>query len=215
MVPFFFLEIEMTIQHKDIPESGLHETKGASTASVGQILTATGSGTATFQTPPFTQTSYGFVDYSDTATATTPIALTTVNTSYQLTNNGLGAQTLTTYVVPGTGTWWNTSTNYFDFSGLSLGDVVDIRADVEVVTGSANTMITMEMELGVGGTPYKLTLTDVLFKTAGTYKITRSIPFYLGNTNTKDNPARLLMKSDTTGSTVKVLGWYIRVITNG
>jgi len=30
------------IQHKDIPEAQLHETKGASTSTVGQILTSTG-----------------------------------------------------------------------------------------------------------------------------------------------------------------------------
>ena len=160
MVPFFFWRIKLAIQHKNIPDSGLHETKGAATASVGQILTATGSGTATFQTPTFTRGRYGFVDYSDTATATTPIPLTTINTSYQLTNNGLGAQTLTTYVIPGTGTWWNTSTNYFDFSSLSLGDTVQIRADVEITTTSANSVVTLDLELGIGGTPYKLTLSD-------------------------------------------------------
>ena len=41
----------MSIQHKDIPESQLHEPKGASTASVGQVYTATGAGGGVWQKP--------------------------------------------------------------------------------------------------------------------------------------------------------------------
>lgn len=39
----------MTIQHKDIPDSERHELKGASTAIVGSVPVATGSGGTTFQ----------------------------------------------------------------------------------------------------------------------------------------------------------------------
>lgn len=38
-------------RHSTLTDPALHECKGASTATVGQVLTATGSGTATFQTP--------------------------------------------------------------------------------------------------------------------------------------------------------------------
>lgn len=43
------------ISHANVPEAYLHETKGASTATAGQVLTATGAGTATFQTPAVTR----------------------------------------------------------------------------------------------------------------------------------------------------------------
>jgi hypothetical protein len=38
----------MTIQHKDIPDSELHETKGAAAASVSQLLVADGLGGSLF-----------------------------------------------------------------------------------------------------------------------------------------------------------------------
>ncbi len=205
----------MPVQHRDIPDSELHQVKGAAGASAGQLLTATGSGTATFQTPSFTQTLQGFWDYNDTATTSSPIALTVVGTEYQLTNNGLGANTLTTYRLPALTDIFNTSTNYFQFVGLEVGDTIDIRADIEIVTTNANTVIDTVMELGIGGTAYKLTVDRQYFKSTGTHKVVFSFPFYLGNTNTRDNPARLLMTSDTLGASVKINGWFVRAITNG
>lgn len=205
----------MPVQHRDIPDAQLHEVKGAASASAGQLLTATGSGTAIFQTPGFTTTSMGFWDYNDTATSTTPIALTTPGTEYQLTNNGLGANTVTSYRLPSVTNIFNTSTNYFSFIGLQLGDTVDIRVDLEIVSSAANTIVETVMELGVGGTPYKLNIDRQYLKSAGTHKITTTFSFYIGNSNTLDNPARLLMKSDTAGATAKVNGWYVRAITNG
>lgn len=40
------------IQHANISDDQLHECKGAATATLGQVLTATGAGTATFQNLP-------------------------------------------------------------------------------------------------------------------------------------------------------------------
>lgn len=205
----------MPVQHRDIPDAQLHEAKGAASASAGQLLTATGSGTATFQTPGFTTTAMGFWDYNDTATVSTPIALTVPGTEYQLTNNGLGANTNTTFRLPSVTNIFNTSTNYFSFIGLQLGDTVDLRVDLEVVSSAANTVIETNMELGVGGSAYKLNVDRQYLKAAGTHKVVATFSFYIGNANTLDNPARLLMKSDTAGVTVKVNGWYVRAITNG
>lgn len=41
------------MQHKDIPDANLHETKGAASATLGQFLVAQGDGTAEFQTKLF------------------------------------------------------------------------------------------------------------------------------------------------------------------
>ena len=205
----------MAIQHKDIPDANLHEVKGAASASIGQILTATGAGTATFQTSAFTTTSQGFWDYNDTGTASAPIALSLAGVDYQLTNNGLGANTLKTYKLGSITDIYNVSTNYFDFSPLKLGDTVDIRVDVEVTTASANNVVDIGIEMSVGATPYKLYTTSRYLKTAGTYKIVCVIPVYIGNTNAKNYPARIIAKCDSTGAVLKVNGWYTRVITNG
>lgn len=205
----------MTIQHRDIPDAQLHEAKGSASASAGQLLTANGDGTSTFQTPAFTTAAAGFWDYNDTATTTTPIALTTPGTEYQLTNNGLGANTSLAARLPSLLHIFNTSTNYFSFIGLKVGDMIDIRVDIEITSTNANTIIESVMELGIGATPYKLPIDRQYLKSAGVHKIVSTLPFYIGNLITLDNPARLLIKSDTAGATVKVNGWYVRVVTNG
>ena len=205
----------MTVQHRDIPEAQLHEVKGAASASSGQILIANGTGSATFEDPAFTTTAMGFWDYNDTATASTPIPLTLADTEYQLTNNGLGTNTLKTYRLASITEIFNTSTNFFQFTSLQLGDVVDMRVDLEVTTTSANNVVEILMEFGIGSTPYKLTFEQRYFKNAAAHKMVVPVSFYIGNAVTLNNPARLLVKNDTVGSTVKVNGWYVRAITNG
>lgn len=41
----------MTIQHRDIPDAQLHEPKGVSTASSGQVYTSDGAGSGSWQLP--------------------------------------------------------------------------------------------------------------------------------------------------------------------
>lgn len=204
-----------TVQHKNIPDNQLHEIKGAATASLGQIPIATGLGTAVFVTPPYTSFKMGFWDYEDTATSGTPLALTVANTYYQLTNNGLGVNTNTTYALSGISNIFNTATNYFNFASLKLGDTVDIRIELEVVTTAANNVLSLEIELGIGSAPYRIPVRQYYIKSAGTHKLVGILPLYMGNTLTRNNPARLMIANDTTGSTIKVVGWYTRVLTNG
>lgn len=205
-----------TIQHRDIPEAQLHEPKGASTSTTGQILTSTG-GASTWAAPDFTGLAQqGVYDYNDLATATTPIALTTPGTQYELTNDGAGAFTNLTYALPGLANIWNVATNRFDFvdgTVLKLGDTVDIRFDMEVTTTTANTAIEAVLELGVGAGPYQLPYyPETNFKSSGTYRVVNWFGIYMGDTNTLNNPARVLVKADTAGATVKVNGWYCRVV---
>lgn len=205
-----------TIQHKNIPEAQLHEPKGASTSTTGQILTSTG-GASTWAAPDFTGlTQQGVYDYNDLATATTPVALTSALTQYELPNDGAGAFTNLTYALPGLANIWDTATDRFDFNNgsvLKLGDTVDIRFDFEVTTTGVNTAVEFDLELGIGGSPYQLVITPFTnFKTAGTYKVIRWLGIYMGDTNTLNNPARVLGQADSTGVTVKVNGWYCRAL---
>lgn len=194
------------LQHRNIPDAELHEAKGAFSATAGQVLTATGSGTAVFETP----LRVGFKDISDSATATTPITLSTAGTAYRLTNNGAGAQSLASYQLPEMASIWNTSTNQFDFNALPLGTMLELRIDIEVASVSANTNLNLYLALGTGGGAYQVNIDDVYCKSAGTYKVTRNLLFYIGNTNTQANPGVLWIKSDTGSPTVKVHGWYIK-----
>lgn len=203
------------MQHKDIVDSELHQVKGAASATLGQILIAQGDGTAEFENSPYSATKFGFWDYNDTATQTTPIALSVAGTEYQLTNNGLGVNSTTVFKLPGVDNVFNTSTNYFDFTDLSIGDTVDMRVDLSVTTTGANNVLELLLELGIGVAPFKLSFASLYVKTASTTNIVITCPFYIGSALTRDNPARLLMKNDSTGATVKVNGWYVRVLTNG
>lgn len=205
----------MAIQHRDIPDDQLHEVKGAATAASGQIPVATGTGTTVFQTVPFTACEFGFWDYNDTSTSITPLDLTVAGTEYQLPNNGLGVNTTNAYALPGVSHVFNTSTNYFQFSNLKLGDTVDIRIDCEITTTSANNLLNLFLELGIGLAPYKLNIDQKYFKTAATHKVVANISIYIGNLTTLNGLGRLLASCDTTGASVKVNGWFVRVLTNG
>lgn len=205
----------MTIQHSNIVDAQRHHAKGASAASAGQILTATGTGADAFVTPPFSVGKSGMWDYQDVTTQTTPIALTLADTEYQLTNDGAGVNTNTAYKLSGVTNIWNTATNNFNFVGLALGDTVDIRATVVVTTGSVNNTLSFVLECGLGVSPYKIYSSENYYKSAGVHEVSVSFPIYMGNALTLNNPAKLSLRNTDTGSTVKVTGWYVRAIKNG
>lgn len=215
MSAFFICRGETPIpEHKDITDPNIHETKGAAAAVAGQLLTATGSGTATFQTPAFSLVKVGWYDYNDLATQTTPIALSVAGTKYDLTNDKLGPNTNIGFGLSGVTDIWNSGTNRFDFTGLTIGDTVDMRTDVLYTTTAVNTAVSLELELGTGtGSAFAVPFAiQQNFKTAGTYQIVINRSFYIGSSLVKDNPARLRIFADTTGSSVKVNGWFTRIL---
>jgi hypothetical protein len=152
----------------------------------------------------------GWSDYNDAATASAPIALTVADTYYPLTNDELGGFTNKTYAIAGHGDIWDASSDEFDFSSLALGDTVDFRLDYTVTTTGANREICSKMALAIGASPYSLSLSRDYFKSAGTYQIVTWYSIYMGDSNTKGNPARFEVASDGTGDSVVVNGWYVR-----
>lgn len=152
----------------------------------------------------------GWADYNDLATASTPISLTLADTFYDLTNDGLGGFTNKNFIIPGHGEIWNADTGRFDFSSLKLGDTVDLRIHCDITTTGPNREVELVMDLGIGGSPYTLDLDHHTHKASGTYSMARWFGIYMGDANTRDNPAKLAIKCDDIGTTVKVLGWYVR-----
>lgn len=63
-------------RHSSLTDPALHECKGAAAATVGQVLTATGSGTATFQAPA--SGGSGSIVKTQTTVATTMLTGTTL-----------------------------------------------------------------------------------------------------------------------------------------
>lgn len=196
----------MPIEHKDIPDTNLHEAKGASGASDGSFLRGNGDGTATFQA---LNDLNGWWNYDDATTSGTPIALTAADTRYTLTNDALGGNNDTTYGLTGVDIW-NSSTNRFDFSNLAVGDMYMIRADVVINNSGANGLFTLDLELGEGsGSSFFLPMNQLYVKSAGSVRWITTYMGFVGSSLTKDNPARITMQSDTTGDTVEVNGWYV------
>ena len=154
----------------------------------------------------------GFFDYNDLATTGTPIAVTPGTSPLALTNDELGAFTNKTYPPIGVTDVWDASGGVFDWSELSLGDTVDIRLDVDVITTSVNTEIKIDLHLGTGGGVYTIPwILETNFKTTGTHKLNRFNGIYMGDINTRDNGGQFMITTDS-NCTVVVNGWYCRVI---
>lgn len=206
------------MEHKDIPDAYLHEVKGAASATAGKVLTATGLGTATFQTPTvYSNVEIGWYDYNDLATTSSPIALSVAGTYYDLTNDKAGAYTQIAYGLVGVTDIWNSGTSRFDWSGLTVGDVLCMRVDLTVTTGSANTAIDLALEMAIGDA-LNFDIPVVIqknFKTAGTYRVIGEVSFYIGSTAVKNSPAKLKIKADSTGASVVVNGWYTSIAKRG
>ena len=156
-------------------------------------------------------TMVGWQDYSDSATAITPIALS--GTPAPLTNNGLGPFTNKGYGVVGHGDIWDTTANEFDWTSLKLGDTLDVRVDVTVTTSGPSRSISSILELAIGTAgPYSLNFDSRDYKNAGTYDLVRFVGLYIGDANTLTGGARITMTSDGNGDTVVVNGWYVRTL---
>ena len=154
----------------------------------------------------------GFFDYNDLATATTPITITGGAGFILLPNDELGSFTNKTYAPANVTDIWDATGNVFDWTELELGDTVDIRLDLELVTTSANTQIDVDLFLGTGGGAYQIPfVVEQNFKSAGTYKLNRFNSLYMGDSNTLDNGGTFQAKADNT-CTIKVNGWYVRII---
>lgn len=154
---------------------------------------------------------FGVADYNDSATSVTPISIIGDNTSVYLTNDALGAFTNEAYLPQGITSLYDSSTNSLDFSELPLGSKVDYRLDIDVTTTGSNQEVVIEIDLGINQSPYTLQSASRVFKAAGTYKINVSNFIYIGDINTKDNPAKFKIRSDGNATIVNngiALGIY-------
>jgi len=210
------------IQHKDIPEAQLHEPKGASTSTAGQVLVSTG-GVSTWGdlsdvakgSGSFSQVQIqGWEDQQDTATTGTPIAVPGTSTYVYLTNNGAGTYTNESYILNGRTSAWDTGANQFNWasSGMVLGDTCDLRIDIYVTTTAANQVVDVDLEMGIGsGSVYDLEFIHTQYKTAGTQHLVFPLTFYMGNLETLNYPSKVKIKSDA-AATVVVNGWFLRTV---
>lgn len=150
----------------------------------------------------------GYADYSDSTTSGTPIDVAASSGYVTMTNDSLGPFTNTTELPTGVSKLYEPSTNSLYFNDLSIGDVVFVRVDIDVITSTNNTAISLDLFLGSGGSSYKLNFENTNYKSSGTHKISKCLPIYMGDANTKDNHAIFKMDTDT-DCDVTVNGWWI------
>ena len=154
----------------------------------------------------------GFFDYNDLATTGTPISITGGAGFVNLTNDEAGAFTNKTYAPAGVTDVWDSTGMAFDWTELDLGDTVDIRLDITIVTASVNTAVECDLFLGTGGSAYQIPfITQVNFKDIGSYTEVIFNGIYMGDSNTLDNGGVFKVSADKT-CTVIVNGWYVRII---
>ena len=153
----------------------------------------------------------GWGDYNDYVTIASPISITGGAGYVDLTNDKLGVYTREDYLPFGVPTLWNSTTNRSDFSTLSVGDVGQVRVDIELVTLSVNTDFEVTLEFGTGGSVFTIPILNLSsFKTAGTYHLSGVSNYYIGSKDVIDNGFRVRAKADTT-CTVTVNGFLINV----
>jgi hypothetical protein len=149
-----------------------------------------------------------FIDYNDLATQTVPIIYTTWVIS--LTNDWAWPYSTDLYKPKNINTLWNTTTNQFDFSALSIWDELTIRLDILVTTASPSQVIKLHFTFDIWWTPYDLTIDTQYFKDTWTYNIVETEKFYIWWTWMINNPWELRFTSDA-WATITVNWFYISV----
>jgi len=161
--------------------------------------------------PPQLLNAVGTFHYADLATQTTPISVTS-GVETLLTNDALGAYTNISNAPYGVPTVYNADTNEFDFSSLSVGDLIHIRPDLLIDLTGTNTSYEIYMKLAIGtASEWILDLSTSERKSTDAFKKNAFIGFDIGNEDTLNAPAKIFIKTDA-NATVKVNGWYIEVL---
>jgi hypothetical protein len=154
---------------------------------------------------------FGIFDYRNTLA---PQSLTGGNTIV-LNNNGGGVNTYKKLPDTNVTDLWLTSTNKFDFSDLNIGDMIDIRLDLEVTTTAVNQTFSIDLEMGQGGTietvPFVI---NQEHKAAGAVAVNRYNGIYMRNANSIVRSAQFKITS-ADDLTVDVHGWYCKLIKKG
>ena len=154
---------------------------------------------------------FGIFDYRNSLS---PQSLTGGNT-IALNNNGGGTDTYKNLPDTQVTDLWNVITNRFDFSDLSIGDMIDIRLDLEVTTTAVNQTFSIDLEMGQGGTILNVPFViNQEHKAAGAVAVNRYNGIYMRNANSINNTAQFKISS-ADDLTVDVHGWYCKLIKKG
>lgn len=127
-------------------------------------------------------------------------------------NNGLGPFTELAHKIPGRGNVYNPSTGQFNFddAGLLAGDTVTFRVAGIITTTGANVEVAQGMTFAIGGFAYDLNFGRTVIKSAGSFEYARELSIYVGDSNTRDNPAEVWFESDAGGTTFELYSVFLK-----
>jgi DNA-binding sugar fermentation-stimulating protein len=155
--------------------------------------------------------SVGSFHYADLATQTTPLTVV-ANVPLKLLNDAEGTQTNVSNAPYGVGVVWDETNNQINLSALSVGDLVHLRIDTNLTTGTANQTYRFYANMAIGsGNEWTLDLMDSQKKTSGLVHSNAEVSFDIANEDTRDFPAEIYVVSDG-GGTIKINGWYFEII---
>jgi len=156
-------------------------------------------------------TSVGSFHYADLATQTTPIA-TVANTPIKLTNDSDGASTNLSNAPYGITTCWNSITNQFDFTELSVGDCISLSTDINIDLVGTNTSYRLFMKVAIGSASEKeINLHNGERKSTDEFPEDTYIGFDIENEDFRDYPAELWITTDAVAS-IKINEWFLKII---
>lgn len=200
------------IEHKNIPDSELHEPKGIATATTKEIYVADGTGSGDWRKineldidySNKTKNQFGWIDIADNLyTSGAPRALT-ATVRYQITNNGLAAQTDISRLPA----IWDSGANQFQINDLNAAYLLRLRFAVKTAS-AAGTPYIAKIELESNSGPTTISAVDQVFK-GGNYEnaVGLSIPFYSGSF-INNIPLKLFITTDT-NSSIYNIGFVIQ-----
>lgn len=117
----------------------------------------------------------GWANYRD-STYTSGSPLNANSAKVQLTNDGLGATTNTTYLPDGVSGFWNSSTNKITPS--AVGDAFDLRIDMTAEPAAANDWFEIIIDIGDGSPDVPIVTRQVSLKKSGASKLSIGFPIY-------------------------------------
>lgn len=129
------------VSHSNVGRDNIHEPKGVENASEGAVYRADGGGSGNWS-----ELNEGWAFYADNTYLTGSRQSITGSTRTQVTIDGLGSTTETSYLLGGD--VWDTTNDRI--TPQEVGKTYDLRFAFKGQTATANTYVDVELDIGSG-----------------------------------------------------------------
>ena len=211
LVPTEFYNVKDFVDLSDVGFTTLIAGKVLSVANVGGVpkivLSDPSSGGGGVSSG---NSAVGGFYYADLTTQTTPLSY--VSGELQLTNDIGGSETFLSKPPYGITSVWDEGLGVFNFSQLSIGDEVFIRADLNFTTNSIDQFVELKIVLGEGSANEKtINLGIYSIENIGEILLNGSVNFGINNEDWRTTDAKLYFSSSDIGS-IKVVGFDVYIV---